>query len=376
MKLFVMRSVAVLLFGALASLNSGAAQAGWGSLGGSFGGSSGGGSLGGGSSGGSSGYTTSYGSFGSHGSTGRSFTPVRSLLRGIHDHFAEKRARHLTRRAAYASYGSSGFGSSGFGSSGFGSSGHGSSGYSTSYGSYGSTGGGAVSYGSVGSSVSYGSVGGVALSNGSFSSVSDTAGIGQSPVYYGADRDSATFSNLVLASSNSSDADTVYLTVSLPSDAKVFVNGKSTTSTGSVREFVSRGLIPGKTYKFELRAELAAADGQVITEEKSIFVKAGGQESLQFAFADSNSPVETSLTINVPDDAKVKLAGNSTRATGSQRVFHTHGLKVGEVWDEYAVEVEYNGLVKQQTVRLIGGDHLELSFQFDDQTVDQIAAKR
>ena len=40
------------------------------------------------------------------------------------------------------------------------------------------------------------------------------------------------------------------------SNAKVFVNGKATTSTGRVREYVSRGLKAGSQYKFEIRAEL------------------------------------------------------------------------------------------------------------------------
>jgi uncharacterized protein (TIGR03000 family) len=79
--------------------------------------------------------------------------------------------------------------------------------------------------------------------------------------------------------------------------------------------------------------------------------------------------------LNVPEGAKVKLAGSSTRATGPQRTFHSRNLKTGEVWDEYAVEVEFNGQVKSQIIRLIGGDHLELSFQFDQQPVDQIASK-
>jgi len=42
----------------------------------------------------------------------------------------------------------------------------------------------------------------------------------------------------------------------VPADAKVFVNGKETTSTGSRREYVSYGLKPGYTYRYEVKAQV------------------------------------------------------------------------------------------------------------------------
>lgn len=354
------------------------ALAGWGSSGGYYGGSSG-----------NSAY---YGSYGSGGGSygGHHFTPVRSALRGIHNHFAAKIERHQARRAYYSSYGSSGYstsyGSSGYstsyGSSGYstsyGSSGYstsyGSSGYSTSYGSsgsvsYGSTG---VSYGSTGTSygssgVSYGSTGTSSGSTGSYG-----AGYGSSDgvIYYGA---SNTTSSPVLAASSSTQNDAVYLTVNVPSAAKVFVNDKLTTSTGSVRQFVSRGLVAGKSYKFDVRAELMTADGQVVTEHKTMVVGAGADEQVQFAFAETKSNIQTSLTLNVPENSRVTLAGNSTKAVGSQRVFQSSHLKLGEAWDDYVVEVEHDGKIKRQAIRLIGGDQLALTFDFDQ--TDQLASR-
>lgn len=368
----VFRLAMVVTIGSFVLCGSVQAQSSWGSLGGSYGGSVGGGS---------SGYVASYGSFGSAGShgsggsTGRSFTPVRSLLRGIHDHLATAVQRHHGRRAAYASYGSVGHASTGFGSAGFGSSGFGSSGYSTSYGSVGGGSSGGASFGSVGTAVSYGSVGTSLSEYRSGLNGSTALSRNESSIYSGTSSDTSFSSNLVSSTVLTDDEDTVYLTVSLPSEASVFVNGKATTSTGGLRQFVSRGLVPGKTYKFDVRAELVGADGQLVSEEQTVVVRAGGQEHMQFAFADSPVTVETSLTVNVPEGAKVTLAGSSTRATGQQRTFHSRNLKTGEVWDDYAVEVEYNGQVKSQVIRLIGGDHLELSFQFDQQPVDQIASK-
>lgn len=361
------RFAIVSTLGSLIFSGSAQAQMSWGSLGGSYGGSVGGGS---------SGYAVSYGSGGSHGSFGSSgAAPVRSFFGRVHDHFAAKQERRLARRAAYASYGSSGFGSAGFGSSGFGS-----SGYTTSYGSFGSVGGGSsggVTYGSVGAAVSYGSVG-TPLAQYRAGGIDPSDLSRSEPAsYYNPSVDSSLSSSLVSALSSTNDEDAVYLLVSVPSEASVFVNGKATTSTGDQRQFVSRGLAPGKSYKFDVRAELVAEDGQLISDEQTVVIRAGGQEHLQFALNEAPaSDVETSLTVNVPEGAKVTLAGNTTRATGPQRTFHSRILKAGEVWEDYAIEVEYEGQVKSQSISLNAGDHLELSFQFDEQPVDQIASKR
>lgn len=344
------------------------ALAGWGSSGGYYGGSSGG-SYG---SSGSVAYYSSYGSSG--GSHGHHFTPVRSVLRGISNHIHAKIERHQARRAYY---GSSGHGSSGYGSSGYTTS-YGSSGYSTSYGSSGYS----TSYGSSGYSTSYGSSGSVSYGSTGYGSTGASygstgtygAGYGSTgTVYYGASN--STSSNPVFnVASSSTVNDAVYLTVNVPSNAKVYVNDKLTSSTGSVRQFVSRGLASGKTYKFDVRAELVTADGQVVTENKSLVVGAGADEQLQFAFSDTKAPVNTALTLNVPEGAKVTLAGNTTKATGSQRTFQSSHLKLGEAWDDYVVEVEHEGNVKRQAIRLIGGDQLALTFDFEQQP-DRVASR-
>jgi len=360
------------LLGKVASLVLGTAmltcpanlQAGWGILHG--GGSSGFGS--GGSSGGSSGYAASYSSYGggsSGGSSGYSVSYASSgggssgvvrrpgLLQRLHN-------RIHARRAYRGSYGSSGYGSSGYGSSGYstsyassggGSTGGSSGGYGTSYGS---SGGASYSYGSVGysSGVSYGSTG--------YSS-------GYGGVYYGAsnvDVGAETEGLVSSVESNSLD-DAVYLTVAVPNGAKVYVNDNETTSSGVVRKFVSRGLQAGKQYRFEVRAEMANADGKLMSEKKTLVVSAGEEQQVQFAFAEQDSRVETAITLNLPEGAKVTLAGNVTKATGEARTFRTSRLKSGEFWDDYEIEVEYQGEVKRQAIRLVGGDKLQLTFDFD-----------
>ncbi|RMF39128.1 MAG: TIGR03000 domain-containing protein [Planctomycetota bacterium] len=344
----LMRRAAVVGLVAAAGLMTEQSHAQWY---GSSGGSSGSYAVAYGSSGGSSGY--SYGSYGSsgyvaaYGSSGGSsgyVGPIRRLAWRIHDsihaHIEYKRARRAARRAAY---GSSGYY---YGSSG------GSSG-TVSYSSCGSS-GYSVSYGSSGGSVSYGSVGSA------YSSASSAV----------APRTTAR-----LASDATVSQGELHLTVTVPPQAKVYVNDRPTTSTGRVRHFVSRGLEPGQTYRFQIRAELQAADGQTLVENREVVVTGGGEEALEFAFADQNSPVETAVTLHVPDNAQVILAGNPTSADGPVRTFRTLRLRPGDVWDDYEVEVRLGQRVKRQTLRLMAGDQLELSFDFDEDSVDMIAAR-
>ncbi len=387
MKFNLVNFAASMILGLMAVSSPTSAVAGWGVLGGgSSGGSSGFSSVGGSSggyavsyaSGGSSGYTAYSSVGGSSGGSSGGPGILRRVAGRIHDHFAAKHARHAARRAYY---GSSGYASVGGSSGGvaYSSSGGGSSGgYVSSY-SGGSSGGTSVSYGSSGASygssgVSYGSTGyssGISYGSTGYSSGMSYGSAGET--YYGASTatDSAVSS---LVSNVETISDAVYLTVAVPNDAKIFVNNNATTSTGAVRKFVSRGLESGKEYRFQIRAEMTAADGKLLTEEKTLVVTAGQQEQVQFAFADSESPVETAITLNLPAGAKVLLAGNETNATGENRTYRTRRLKPGEFWDNYQIEVQYEGRVKTQSLRLIGGDSLQLTFDFNP-TTDNLAAK-
>ncbi len=365
-------------FGSHGLFGGGSAGAGYGSSGGAGYGSSGGagyGSSGGyagvgyGSSGGASysgygssggGYVAAYGSSGggssggvaAGGSSGRPGLLSRLHTR-VHAHMAAKHARH----AAYGSSGGYvGYGSSGGSISG-GSSGSYYSGYSTIGGgssggvSYGST--GTASYGSTGSAMGYGSVG-------------STMGYGNAAPYYGTSTASPGLTSALVSNSRSDDS--VKLNVSVPESAKVYVNDRLTTSTGEVRQFVSRGLESGRSYRFEIRAEMID-NGNIVTDTQSVIVTAGAQENVRFAMASApkaDAKVDTAVVLNVPENAEVTLAGNQTQVKGATRVFKTSQLKAGDVWDDYVIQVKVGEQVKTQSIRLIAGDKLELSFDFDD----------
>lgn len=370
----MVRKLCVGLLVGLLSCVSTDAQAGWGSWGGSagYGGSAGsGGSVGGGGSWGGSG-----GSWGGHagGSWGSSIGggsggwassggssggwrpgPLARLAQHI-------RAKHAARR--HASWGSSGGGS--WGSS------HGSSGGS-SWGGRGSSGGGSSwgghSYSNYGSNGSGSSGGGGSVG----SHISHDHGVISDGVpmesYEGevspAPAQGSSMRSEPMELPSEARNDRGILTVSVPADAKVIVNGMVTTSTGESRRYVSQGLKPGKSYRYVVEATVER-DGQPTTETKTATLTAGSVASLDFAF----DAVETSLTLNVPADAKVLLSGNATQSNGTVRRFATRRLAQGEKWGDYLVQVtvERDGrtMTQEKAITVAGGDQQELNFDFDD----------
>lgn len=361
-------------------------SAGWGSSGGSNFSSGGYGSAGGSYSGGygsSGGISAGYGSGGGVAQVG----PLRRLVSHIH-------ARHTAGRAAYsAGYASSGgggssggvyrrssYGSSGGNYSGVGygsSGGAGSSGHSYSQANYGSSGGGysRASYGSTGGSYYSGSVqshGSVGSSYESsqpiYNSPSTNAPIYDAPMVSPTSGTKPTYqwSNQVTSSNQQViSRDEIHLNVRIPEAAIVYVNGNRTNSSGALRHFVSKSLDTGASYRFEVRAE-REINGRTIAENKTIVLAAGGSELVEFSLEDKAQIAETVLTLNVPSDAKVTLAGNGTKSLGESRTYRTKELATGQVWEDYKILVNWNGQVKERTIRLIGGDDLEISFNFDE----------
>ncbi len=74
------------------------------------------------------------------------------------------------------------------------------------------------------------------------------------------------------------------LTIVVPADAKVFINGHQTRSIGTHREYVSYGLESGLTYRYEVRAEVVR-DGKTVEDTREVFLSAGSREGVAFDFA-------------------------------------------------------------------------------------------
>lgn len=83
--------------------------------------------------------------------------------------------------------------------------------------------------------------------------------------------------------SDSSAQNSGVLTVWVPYDAKVTVNGLETKSIGSRRQFVSFGLKPGFSYKYVVRAEVVR-NGQLQEDTQTVMLTAGKITAVAFGF--------------------------------------------------------------------------------------------
>jgi len=167
--------------------------------------------------------------------------------------------------------------------------------------------------------------------------------------------------------------DAVLISVNVPAEAKIFVNGNPTRSTGTSRQYISRGLAAGRQYTYELRAELEV-NGQTVSDTQMVQVTAGERTQVAFNLAqkaeqNAAKRTRTKLTLNVPADAKVYLAGQETKSTGEKREFVSSKVTEGGKWDSYTVRVvaNINGQEqeKEQTIKLIPGEDQELTIGFD-----------
>jgi uncharacterized protein (TIGR03000 family) len=161
------------------------------------------------------------------------------------------------------------------------------------------------------------------------------------------------------------------LIVEVPADAKIYVNGRLTSTPGEVREYVSRNLTHGYNYAYEVRAEVQRG-GQTITDTKRIDLRAGESTKLAFNLAPTTE-VETSITVKVPANAKVNLGGNDTNLQGETRVFRTSALKAGAEWKSYTIvatlEVDGREITKEQSIDVKAGENKEVAFDFDTTSV-------
>ena len=80
------------------------------------------------------------------------------------------------------------------------------------------------------------------------------------------------------------------------------------------------------------------------------------------------SPSQTKLTLHVPAEAKVTLAGVATKQTGEVRQFSTSQLAAGQAWQNYTVHVELvrdgKTLTQDRQITLTGGTAQDLSIDF------------
>jgi uncharacterized protein (TIGR03000 family) len=79
----------------------------------------------------------------------------------------------------------------------------------------------------------------------------------------------------------SSLQDGVMLSVAVPQDAQVYVNGVLTKTPGTYRQFVSYGLLPGYRYTYQVRA-VVTRNGEQLSDTQVVRVGVGEARDLAF----------------------------------------------------------------------------------------------
>ena len=165
------------------------------------------------------------------------------------------------------------------------------------------------------------------------------------------------------------------LSVALPAEAEVYINGRLTKTEGSIRNYVARKLKAGEDIGYQIKAVINR-DGKRLVRTQTVRMKAGITRTVEFDF---NQPVTTVLALKVPADAKVRLCGAETTATGERRFFETSKLKDGQSWEDYEIEVIVNRdgkeVVARKSLELCAGDSESIVFDFEDSTGKLVALK-
>ncbi len=140
------------------------------------------------------------------------------------------------------------------------------------------------------------------------------------------------------------------------------------TDAGASRRYSWKLAASNRIEEIEIRAEVTRG-GQLVQQTKKATLRSGGLSQISFDFGTG----ETSITVNVPNDATVYLAGAKANGSGTIRKFRTTKLAIGQRWPDYSVRVtvERNGKVvsKEQRVLLTAGEANDLTFSFDDSLV-------
>jgi uncharacterized protein (TIGR03000 family) len=163
----------------------------------------------------------------------------------------------------------------------------------------------------------------------------------------------------VLGELRESGASPAHVTVKLPADSKLIVDGQLTDRTSAVREFVTPPLEAGKPYSYLMEA-LIEQDGKQLSLKKRVPIEPGQKITVDFDFASSDTvartgpraaieetsslvtsqKVRTRFVVSLPEKARLYVDGHSAILKPGNRELFTPELPAGELYD-YTFRVEY-----------------------------------
>lgn len=165
------------------------------------------------------------------------------------------------------------------------------------------------------------------------------------------------------------------LNLVVPEEAQVFINGKLTKTAGKSRSYVSRNLTEDRDYKYQVKAILVR-DGKPRVRTKLVTMRPGLDKTIRLDF---EKPLTTTLSLSVPENARVKLCGNQTNASGPTRTFATQSLQDGKVWKDYQVSVEFERdgktHLEERSIDMVAGETYTLAIGVPESKPARIAAR-
>jgi uncharacterized protein (TIGR03000 family) len=120
--------------------------------------------------------------------------------------------------------------------------------------------------------------------------------------------------------------------VTLPADAKLFVEGKLIDQTGPIRAFRTPELQPtpaGQSYEYTMSIEVVR-NGRTFKPEEKVRVEAGKVARVNFAEPGPGSGNTAQIRVRMPADAVLTIDGRSWSATEGQAIIRTPELRAGQ----------------------------------------------
>jgi uncharacterized protein (TIGR03000 family) len=159
--------------------------------------------------------------------------------------------------------------------------------------------------------------------------------------------------------------------VQLPTDARMWVDGKLADLTSSSRTFLTPALEKDRDYYYTIRAE-ATRDGKSLAQNARVVVRAGQMSRVDFGDLRTVAQVTPAvgaapahITVRLPANAKLYVDDVPAPQTSARQTFDTPRLEPGRVY-YYMLRAEttLNGRARSESrrVELQAGKRVEVDF--------------
>jgi uncharacterized protein (TIGR03000 family) len=157
-----------------------------------------------------------------------------------------------------------------------------------------------------------------------------------------------------------------HVTVTLPAEAKLFVQGVACPLTSAKRTFDTPKLQVGQNYIYTLRAEVARA-GRTLVETRQVSITAGKRVVVDFGdmSAAKVAAGPAQVTVLLPEEAKLLVQGMACPLTSGKRTFSSPQLQAGQSYT-YTLQAEVirvgQSITESRRVTLAAGQRVVVDF--------------